>query len=194
LIHSRRFPVLEKFILMLCRPFDYQAEHPGRKLPFQDAEGRYFDGRSLVSVPRMEMRGIMFVEEHRDDDSEEPAYFRHSDLLAAVSDVFFSKGFRVSLPWGNLGAQAYLRSPREKDGRQVAISRSRRRTRIIHLFHRFCPRFLDPLVLENLLIHRRMNKVRDFGFSHDSRFGVAPCGRRNSPSNDPLLHCGERSG
>jgi hypothetical protein len=43
------------------------------------------DGDLVLSIERMEVRGIVFSVEHRNHDSEEAAKLRHPSILRAVS-------------------------------------------------------------------------------------------------------------
>jgi hypothetical protein len=96
LLPLRPFPVAEQFILVLRCPFDHETKCPWREVACEDSKGYYINQHLILSIKRMEMRRIVVIEKHLDDDPIKSGNFRHTppfvlyleiDLL--VSDWLF---------------------------------------------------------------------------------------------------------
>jgi len=83
LLCPRPIPVSEEFLLMEGRPFNHESYHARRQPAGEDGEVADIKQRKVAAVFRMEVRRIVIVEEHLDDDAEEPADLRHGRARAA---------------------------------------------------------------------------------------------------------------
>lgn len=70
-------PVVEEFLLVECRPLDDKARCTRRETTGEDGQVANIDQSDVPGILRMEMWGIMMVEEHLDDDPKEAADLRH---------------------------------------------------------------------------------------------------------------------
>lgn len=76
LLSPRPFPVKEEFLLVDCRPFNHESQHARRQATREDGQVANFDQSNVATVLRMEMRWIVIIKEHLDDDAEETADLR----------------------------------------------------------------------------------------------------------------------
>src|SRR5262245_9483499 len=77
---SRPAPILFQLLLMHCSLLGHQAERPPRNAPVEHPnriDPNDGDGAAIVS---MEVRRIMIVVVHRDNDPVEARDFRHASL------------------------------------------------------------------------------------------------------------------
>jgi len=95
LLSLRPLPVDEEFLLVDRRPFDHEPHHARRQATGKDGQVANFDQSDVAAVLRMEMRWVVIVKEHLDDDAEEPADLRHT----RTRDARRGKGLPVSCPW-----------------------------------------------------------------------------------------------
>ncbi len=68
---------------MESRPLNYESYRTRRQVAGEDGQVANIDQRKIAAVLGMEVRRIVIVEEHLDDDAEEPADLRHGWVRAA---------------------------------------------------------------------------------------------------------------
>jgi len=82
---SRMYGYLrEELLLMKCCPLNHESHHARRQAPGEDGQVADIDQGKVTAVLRMEVRRIVIVEEHLDDNAEEPADFRHGQAPGAT--------------------------------------------------------------------------------------------------------------
>jgi hypothetical protein len=60
-----------------CGPFNYESQHARRQVAREDGQVANFDQSNVATLLRMEMRWIVIIKEHLDDDPKETADLRH---------------------------------------------------------------------------------------------------------------------
>ena len=84
-----QFPVSAQLVSVKHRPLQNEGERTPRQLSPEDVESVNADESLVLLIDRVEVRGLMIVEEHPDDDPEESAQLRHleMDLPSKVHSV-----------------------------------------------------------------------------------------------------------
>lgn len=70
-------PINKQFRLMQRCPFNDETQCAWRKGTREDREPIDVNQDFVFAIKRMEMRRIVIVKKHLDDNSEEPGYLRH---------------------------------------------------------------------------------------------------------------------
>jgi hypothetical protein len=68
---------MQQFIGVGGCPFHGQSQGSRGKTPIYHRQGSYFDDSRVISILCVEMRRVMVVPEHLDDDSVKSTDFRH---------------------------------------------------------------------------------------------------------------------
>ena len=71
------FPIVGEFFCVEGRPFNDESEGAGREFALYYGEGADVDATSVFTVLGVEMRRVVFVIKHADDDTEKNANLRH---------------------------------------------------------------------------------------------------------------------
>jgi hypothetical protein len=72
-----QIPIRQEIILMLGSPLDHESECPRFNAPFQNLQGENVDCHLLPAILRMEVRRVVFMKEHGNNNAIKSAYFRH---------------------------------------------------------------------------------------------------------------------
>jgi len=89
LLSPRLIPVGEEFLAVECGPLDHESNHPGRQAAGEDGQIANIDQSNLATVFCVEMRRVMIVKEHLDDDAEKRLISGMGCLVAqGGEDVF----------------------------------------------------------------------------------------------------------
>jgi hypothetical protein len=83
LTSRRQLPVQQELIPVLSRPFDRETEGPGWELPVEDLETANRDLDFEFAVHGVEVRRVVIIEVHPDDDPEEARDLRHRATVLA---------------------------------------------------------------------------------------------------------------
>jgi len=71
-------PIVKQFILVLRCPFDDKSKRSWRQVAREDSKGVYVNQHLILSIKRMEVRRIVIIEKHLDDDPIKSGNLRHT--------------------------------------------------------------------------------------------------------------------
>ena len=75
-----QLPIRQEFNLMLGNPLDHESECPRFNAPVQHLPCANVDCHLLPAILCMEVRRVVFMKEHGNNNAIESAYFQHSVL------------------------------------------------------------------------------------------------------------------